>query len=199
MRSLASLLSVLLLMLCIAGCGASGGAASPEQAVTKFIAPFSMANVGREPEDLKRFWRRTCEFVDPEVRPALWFEADPDERPDDDTLNCGAGTTLAVIYTGDTGEMPAPDAVSGEPLSSTVDGANAYVTVAMTYTGGNPPGTRHPLPVDARVKVLVVNREGRWWVATPSVFNPLAARDGALSESELRKAHSELLAAANKR
>lgn len=89
----------------------------------------------------------------------------------DPRVNCGATVVLAVMYTGDTGQMAAPSAISGRTVATRTSSDRSVVSVE------------------------IVRRNGSWWVATPEALNPLHATDGGYSESELRQQHRELLAA----
>ena len=182
----------------LAGCTGSGGGASPEHVVENFLAPFGeAADRPREDEEVREFWRRTCENVAPEIREAQFF--DPENEDGDDMTNCGAGTVLAVMYTGDTGDEPLVEGISGDPVATREDGETAFVTVDLTYSGRTPPGPPDALPATHRAEVMVVNRDARWWVATPFAFNITKARDGGMSEAELRESYAEAVAAAGDR
>jgi hypothetical protein len=191
----------------LAGCADDGGtgssagreASSPEQAVSSFLAPFARPVASGKPgesrdEQGKRaaaFWRQLCDHVDPAVRRELRFSEDARVDP---RTNCGAVVALAVLYTGDTGEMAAPSAIEGTPLSATTDGDRSVVRVAVRYRARPGASTPPPPPAKATISVLTVKRRGSWWVATPTAFNPLRARAGGLSERELRAEHTRLLA-----
>ena len=180
----------------LAGCNGSGGGASPEDAVENFLEPFGeLAKRAGDEDEVRELWRSACEHVAPEIREAMFFQ--PDEEGGDDMTNCGAGTVLLVLYTGDTGEEPSIEAVSGETVAAREDGETAFVTVDLTYTGRTRTGPPDALPATHRAEVMAVNRDGRWWVATPFAFNIIRARDGGMSEAELRKSYDEAVAAAD--
>ena len=182
----------------LAGCTGSGGGVSPEHAVENFLEPFGeIADRPREDDEVREFWRSTCEHIAPEIRKALFFE--PENEDGDDMTNCGAGTVLAVMYTGDTGDEPIVEGVSGDPVATREDGETAFVTVDLTYGGRTPPRSADALPATHRAEVMVVNRDGRWWVATPFAFNITEARAGGMSEGELRKSYAEAVAVAEDR
>lgn len=186
------------LLLGAAGCGEddAAGGSSPEAAVERFLAAFAQPpkpQGSTASEVTKEFWAAACDRVDPRIRRGLRFD---DDEPIDPRVSCGATVVLAVMYTGDTGQMAAPSAISGRPVGTDTSRDESVVRVEMryridesrTYTAPAPPAV-------ATVNVLVVKRDGSWWVATPKAFNPLHAADGGYSESELRKQHRELLAA----
>jgi hypothetical protein len=189
------------LVLALAGCGdddglGGSGASSPEAAVERFLAPFASPPRGDGPTadaEVQEWWASACDGVDPSIRRAMRFE--PGERGDL-RVNCGAGVVLTVMYTGDTGDMDPPSKVSGSPVSADTSASESVVTVDMHYESrprptGEPSDTAPP--ANASIKVLVIKRDGAWWVATPQAFNPLAAAEGGVSEAELRRQHSELL------
>ncbi len=88
--------------------------------------------------------------------------------------------------------MSQPSTISGTAVSADTSGDSSIVTVAIRYKSD---GLATAPPSSARIKVLVVKRDGSWWAATPYAFNPLHPPDGGLSEAELRDQHEELLAA----
>lgn len=177
------------------GCSEAGasGASSPEAAVERFLAPFSQE---REPsrgssasEDVKEFWASTCDLVDPEIRSQLRFDEDqPDSR-----VNCGAVVVLHVLYTGDTGRMRPPSKVSGKPVAAETSGDQSVVDVELRYESAAEGSSSPAPPAKATVKVLVVKRDGSWWVATPQAFNAVQAAEGGYDESELRSQYEQLL------
>jgi hypothetical protein len=184
------------LILGLAGCGGDGasGASSPETAVERFLAPFSEERPPTEgstaSEEVKKFWAGACKQVDPRVRRGMRFDEDD---PMDPLVNCGAGVVLLVSYTGDTGAMLPPSKISGTPVSAHTSADKSIVTVDMQYATDERYG--NTAPAKATIKVLVVKRDGSWWVATPQAFNPLQAAEGGFEESALRDQHEELLAA----
>lgn len=187
-----------LILLGIGGCGDGGasGASSPESAVEQFLAPFSKERPKTQrstaSEQVKEFWASTCDQVDPHIRSGMRFYEDDSIDP---RFNCGAEVVLRVSYTGDTGKMLPPSKISGTPVSADTSGDESIVSVAMRYDSDQRYGSTAPRPsAAATIKVLVVKREGSWWVATPQAFNPLHAADGGFRESELRDQHEELLA-----
>ena len=190
-------------LLSLAACGdrvapRESGASSPAGAVKRFLAPFAEAPGGTAgstaTKETKDFWASTCDHIDPLLRPRLRFYEDD---PIDPQVNCGAAVVLLVMYTGDTGKMLPPTKIFGSPVSAETSADTSIVTVDTRYE--SPPAlgahSAQPPPSKARVKVLVVKREGSWWVATPQAFNPLFAAEGGLSESQLRDQHKKLLAA----
>lgn len=183
--------------LALAACGddsgaVRGGAPSPEEAVERFLAPWSQDQkaVGRDRQRVREFWERACDGVDPELRSRLRFYEDDDGTTE--RANCGAMVVTYVQYTGDTGEMAAPNRIAGDALGSETSGDESVVTVAMRYSAA-PSHTLRPPPATARIRVLVVRRGERWYVATPRAFNPLEARDGGMTPAELRAEHRRLL------
>ena len=191
--AVAALVSVPL-ALGLSTCGGESGPSSPAQAVERFLAVMETADAPRRApsEEARReaatdLWRRACELIDPRLRGRLRGYED---RPADAT-NCGAAVLLAVLYTGDTGEMLPPDRISGEVVSMTQDGDLAVVRTRVRYTTSARGSAPKP-PAEATANVLVVKRGDSWWMAVPAALNPLAVVDG-LSESELRDAHEDLL------
>jgi hypothetical protein len=192
------------LILGMGGCGegdasgaSSSGASSPQAAVERFLAPFSnlppRSQGPTASEEIKGYWASTCDQVDPRIRPGLRFYEDDLVDP---RVNCGAVVVLLVMYTGDTGQMAPPRTISGNPVSADTAGDRSVVSVAMRYEiDERQTYTAPPPPPEATVNVLVVKRDGSWWVATPQAFNPLHAADGGYNEFELRQLHEELLAA----
>lgn len=174
------------------------GASSPEGAIKQFLAPFAEEPRPTEgstaTKETKAFWASTCAYIDPLLRPRLRFY---DDDPIDPQVNCGAAVVFLVMYTGDTGKMLPPTKIFGSPVSAETSADASTVTVDMRYESPPPLGadTTPPPPSKATIKVLVVKREGSWWVATPQAFNPLFAAEGGLSESQLRDQHRKLLAA----
>jgi hypothetical protein len=74
-------------------------------------------------------------------------------------------------------------------------GNTSIVTVDLRYRTV-PYIQAPPTPTRARIKVLVIKRDQRWWVATPEAFNAAYASRGGLTEPELRRSYARLLAAA---
>ena len=179
----------------LAGCGGGEqGAADPEEAVSRFLAVVAGApdtRGGQANEEVTAFWGELCDRVDPKIRPALRF--DRGEGPADGRIACGGITYMLVAYTGDTGRMAAPSSIAGTPTSAETDGDTSVVTVEMEYRSRSTGRTSPPPPPKATIKVLAVERDGSWWVATPAAFNPLKAADGGMTEPELRAEHRRLL------
>jgi hypothetical protein len=183
----------------LAGCGDddASGASSPETAVARFLQPFSQERPKTDrstaSEEITEFWASTCEQVDPRIRRGMRFYED---EPMDPLVNCGAVVVLLVPYTGDTGEMLPPSRISGTPVSARTSTDESIVTVEMQYASDDRQGSSASAPpAKATIKVLVVKRDGSWWVANPQAFNPVQAADGGFEESALRDQHEELLAA----
>lgn len=187
--------------LALAGCGdgdggdAAGGAPTPERAVTRFLMPWSQdqKELSRDKERVRAFWERACDGVDPRLRSKLRvYEDEEGEEAVSERVNCGAAVVLAVQYTGDTGEMAAPARIAGTPVGAATDSDESIVTVAMRYSADAGHTAPAP-PATARIRVLVVRRSERWYIATPRAFNPLYARDGGMTPGELRAEHRRLL------
>jgi hypothetical protein len=176
----------------LGGCGAAGGPSSPQDAVTRFLAPWSQPAPTRESpkEEIGRYWASACNVVDPDIRRGLRL----DDESGGSRVECGGVVLLLTGYTGDTGEMAQPSKITGTPVSAETRGDTSIVTVDLRYESSY--RLLPAPPREATAKVLVVRRDGRWWVATPQAFNPLHTRDGGFSERELRAQHEELLAAA---
>jgi ketosteroid isomerase-like protein len=103
---------------------------------------------------------------------------------------------LAVAYTGDTGQMAPPSRLSGSPVGAKTSGDTSVVTVEMHYSSRKKGSSAPAPPAEAITKVLMVRRDGKWYVATPQSFNPLLARGADPSDAALRRAHRRLLATA---
>jgi hypothetical protein len=186
-----ALTAALALAGCGGGAGGTGGAPSPEEAVTRFLEPWSQdqKKLSRDKERVLGFWERACDWVDPRLRPKLRFKEDAGEN---ERANCGALVVLHVQYTGDTGEMAAPTRIAGTPVDTETTGDESVVTVAMRYSA-DPDNSAPAPPAEARIRVLVVRRDDRWYIATPRAFNPLETRDGGMTADELRAEHRRLL------
>jgi hypothetical protein len=198
MKSRATGVASVLAALAIAGCGgdepSGGGASRPEEAVARFLEPWSqdLKQLSRDKGRVVAFWERACDGVDPELRSKLRFNEEGGAGGE--RANCGAAVVLMVQYTGDTGEMRAPSRISGTPVGAETSGDESIVTVDMRYSVDSTRSRTVPAPpASARVRALVVKRGGRWYVATPRAFNPLRARDGGMSPAELRAEHDRLL------
>jgi hypothetical protein len=192
---------MLLVTSLLAACGNHAGTSSPTAAVSAFLAPFGSA-VPRpsspKSEDerrgrLQERWRAVCRRVDPAIRKGLRFYPEGNIDP---LVNCGAGATFSAMYTGESNEMAAPSAMTGTPLSARTSDDTSIVTVAMRYRTSGGASTAPAPPAQATIKVLAVRRDGEWFVATPGAVNPLHARDGGLSERQLRAAYRDRIAAA---
>jgi hypothetical protein len=192
LRVMIRLVALAVAVLVLAECGAdarASGPATPEQAVSRFLAVTSRkvdqsGDAQQAQRRVHAFWRRACDAIDPELR-SLRFYADAPVTK----ANCGAAVVVLAMYTGETGDVPVPRTISGRPLSSRVTGATAIVKTAVDYE----PGT------SATVNVLVVKRDGEWWLATPQALNPVVAADGGLGERKLRSEYRRLLAASRRR
>jgi hypothetical protein len=184
-------------------CGCSDDAATsvastPERAVKRFLAPWQDHRRQSDPDrprQVRAFWRSTCDTVDPKIRPGLRLD---DGRIDERT-SCGATVVLLTAYTGEDqgGEnqhVASADEIWGRPLAARRQGNASVVTVEIHYASRTV-GVPAP-PARATINVLAVRRGRSWYVATMGAFNPLAAIRGGLSESELRREHERLLAAA---
>jgi hypothetical protein len=186
----------------LAACGCAptpeGSGSSPQQAVATFLAPFPRKSlVGLSAAEQRRralaLWRTMCDRVDPAIRRGLrvpYYVTIPDRH-----TACGAVVVLMVLNTPENSDLVPPATVAGAPLAAATHGNTSIVTVDVRYrplpgvVGASPPAR-------ATIKVLVVKRDGRWWVATPDAFNAEHARRGGLTESELRRSYAKLLAAA---
>jgi hypothetical protein len=183
----------------VTACGGAG-ASSPQDAVSAFLEPWSDPpkaphGGGTAPKEIQDFWAQFCDLVDPEIRAGLRFE---DDDRVDKRVNCGAVVVTYTAYTGDTGEMAPPSRISGKPVSARIKGDTSVVSVAMHYAPPKRSVTAPDPPATARIKVLVVRRDGGWFVATPQAFNPRHARVDQFDENALREQHRALLAAARK-
>ena len=192
--------SAAVVALCVlAGCGAEvrSDRGSPEAAVRSFLIEYGTAprpGGDRAPEATAAWWRRMCDHTDPASRAALRSDRDTDADP---RAMCGAMIALSVGYTGDTHQMARPDTVTGTPVGARTMGDESVVTVEMHYTVDETGvAVDPPPPATARVGVLVVKRDGAWWVATPRAFNPLHAADGGLDPATLKTDHARRFAAA---
>jgi hypothetical protein len=185
-------LALALAVLALAGCAAdaeTSGPRTPEEAVARFLSVTSVKvdQSGDEHQADRRmhaFWQRACDAIDPELRSLRFDAGGPVTK-----TSCGAAVVLRAYYPGENSDVPAPRSISGRPLSSRVTGDTAIVKTAVRFN----PGT------SATVNVLVVNRDGEWWLATPQAINPVIAAKGGLSEAELRSEYRELRAASRRR
>jgi hypothetical protein len=190
-------------VLALAGCGrrlttTADGASSPWGAVATFLAPFphtplvGLSASEQRPRALA-LWRTMCDRVDPAIRRGLRVTGDvtiPDAH-----MACGAVVVLMAVNVPDGSGISPPAAMTGTPRGAATHGNTSIVTVDVRYQP-MPNPTAPPPPARATIKVLVVKRDGRWWVATPDAFNPAHAGDGGLTEPELRRSYATLLAAA---
>jgi hypothetical protein len=189
--------------LAVTACGASGTTAShdgssPQRAVETFLAPFPRTSlVGLRPAEQQRrtlaLWQKMCDRVDPAIRKGLRV---PDEVtvPDAHTA-CGAVVVTMAMDTGETSGVASPSTIAGTPGAAATHGDTSIVTGDMRY-GAMPNATAPQPPPRATMKILVVKRAGRWWVATPNAFNAKHASRGGLTAPELRHQYAGLLAAA---
>lgn len=188
--------------LALAGCGSphatSGDGASPQSAVTTFLAPLRRTSTARitEPERRRRavaLWKTMCDRVDPAIRRGLRVN-DEVTIPDAHTA-CGAVIVLMVLNTPENAGIAPPATITGTPRAASTNGNTSIVTADVHYEPmAN--ATAPPPPARATIKVLVVKRDGRWWVATPDAFNATHASRGGLTEPQLRRSYLKLLAAA---
>jgi hypothetical protein len=187
----------------LAGCGSSGsstnGGSSPQRAVATFLAPFPRAVPSHLPSQAEQrrralaLWPTMCDRVDPAIRRGLRLpkaSTVPDAR-----TACGAVVVLMVLNTSEGSNVGPPATIAGTPRAAVTHGNTSLVTVDVRYRTA-PYINTPPTPTGARIKVLVVKRDGRWWVATPGAFNPVYADRGGLTERELRRSYAKLLAAA---
>ena len=130
------------------------GADTPEHAVESFIA------AAGHPGDSYKNLVEACRQLAPSVRPAVRFNASVSPTEND----CAAGLSLLLFYTGEASEDSPPSGFTGKVTGSAVAGARAIVTAQMTYVGAASPGSRP-------ARILVVNEQGSWWVATPTSLN----------------------------
>ena len=122
----------------------------------------------------------------------------PGSEAGDSEVDCGAAVAALTAYTGDTGGMTSPSTIASEVRREETDGDSSLVTVHLRYgSGDDTPESLRP-PAEGTAKVLVVRRDGRWWVATPQAFNPLHTADGGFTVGELRAEHRELLESAKR-
>jgi hypothetical protein len=187
---LLSRMALLCVLAALAGCGGTDGPSTPQEAVAQYLAPWGDANLAgkglSESEDKARdreFWNRLRKLVDPEVR-------GPASRRDE----FGGAFALLTAETGEDSGLASPSRITGTPVSAVTHGSTSVVTVALRYEYDS--SRTAASPSSATVRVLVVERGGAWWVATPQAFNPGAAAHGGLSDAELRAQHELLLHAA---
>jgi len=176
---------LIVVLLTLSACGAEderattagAGASSPAAAVEAFAA------VAGEPTENSENFAEACERISPAARPGLRLDATvkPDERA------CPRALSLALYYTGDTGDVPVPEGFTAEAGDVVERGDRAFVSVRMAYRGV--PGA------ERTVQVLTVREAGQWWVATPFAFNPINAAEPA-GQAELVGDYEALLGAA---
>jgi hypothetical protein len=187
----------------LASCASSGTStndgSSPQRAVATFLAPFPRtvpSRLSSQAEQRRRalaLWPTMCDRVDPAIRRGLRVPEEvtvPDAR-----TGCGAVVVLMVLNPPEGSNVGSPATIAGTPRAAVTHGNTSLVTVDVRYRTV-PYINAPPTPTRARIKVLVVKRDGRWWVATPGAFNPVYADRGGLTERELRRSHARLLAAA---
>jgi hypothetical protein len=187
----------------LAGCAGNGSrtndGSSPRRAVATFLAPFPRAVPSQLPSQAEQrrralaLWPTMCDRVDPAIRRGLRVPKEatvPDAR-----TACGAVVVLMVLSTPEGSNVGPAATIAGTPRAAVIHGNISLVTVDVRYRTV-PYINAPPTPTGARVKVLVVKRGGRWWVATPEAFNPVYANRGGLTERELRRSYAKLLAAA---
>jgi hypothetical protein len=138
-------------------------------------------------------WPTMCDRVDPAIRRGLRVPEEvtvPDAR-----TACGAVVVLMVLNTPEGSNVGPPATIAGTPRAAVTLGNTSIVTVDLRYRTV-PYIQAPPTPTRARIKVLVIKRDQRWWVATPEAFNAAYASRGGLTEPELRRSYARLLAAA---
>jgi hypothetical protein len=194
---LRSLVLVAAAGLALAACGSNGGS-SPQRAVATFLAAFPRDVPGHFVESEARqralkLWPALCDRVDPAIRRGL--RPAPEATIPGARTACGAVVATMALDPGEGGDVGAPATISGTPRSAVTHGATSIVTVDVRYRASRA-NSGPPVPGGATIKVLVVKRDGRWWVATPQAFNPRYASRGGLSIAELRHAYAALRAAA---
>jgi hypothetical protein len=182
-----------------AGCGSSADdGSSPQRAVETFLAPFPRTSPKRfdETADRRRahaFWQKMCDRVDPAIRKGLRVSENvtiPDAH-----MACGAVVVTMAMDAGENSGVVSPATIAGAPRAAVTHGNTSIVTVDVRY-GPMPNATAPQPPPRAALKVLVVKRDGRWWVATPAAFNARYASRGGLTAAQLRRSYAALLAAA---
>jgi hypothetical protein len=173
----------------VSACGGTRGAETPQEAVERFLDVWDDSPSRGGDKTVRAFYEGLCRRVDPDIRRGLGFYPG---RPEGEEVNCGADVAVLAAYTGDTAEMTPPSRITGDVLSVATEGDASVVTVRMRYEGRATEFTPAP-PAQATVKVLTVRRDSVWWVATPAALNPLEARDGGMTEEELRRDHRESL------
>lgn len=186
------------------GCGTSpaaryDGAPSPQRAVASFLAPFPHAPlVGLSASEQRRralaLWRTMCDRVDPAIRPGLRVTGDV-TMPDAHTA-CGAVVVLLALNPPEGSGVAPPAGIVGTPHGAATRGNTSIVTVDVRYQSNSSAIAPRQSPARASIRVLVVKRNGGWWVATPDAFNPIHASGGGLTDPELRRSYANLLAAA---
>jgi hypothetical protein len=167
--------------------------------VATFLAPFPREVPSRLPSQAEQrraalaLWPTMCDRVDPAIRRGLRVPQQvtvPDAR-----TACGAVVVLMVLNTPEGSNVGPPATIAGVPRAAVTHGNTSIVTVDVRYRTVHYISAPHT-PARARIKVLVVKRDGRWWVATPEAFNAVHANRGGLTERELRRSYAKLLAAA---
>jgi hypothetical protein len=159
------------------------GFATPRDAVGAFLT--ATADAKPDPNDPAPL-AGACAMLSPDIRAAVRFSEAANADP---VRNCSAALALALYYTGDTGEVPAPQGYSGRVTGVDQQGDEAVVSVAMTYL--YPSGPR-----SQATNVLVVRREGLWWIATPGELNVLASLHGPPDRAALEQLYARYVAAA---
>jgi hypothetical protein len=137
-------------------------------------------------------WQKMCDRVDPAIRKGLRVPGGV-TIPDAD-MACGAVVVTMVMDAGEN-DVVSPATIAGNPRAAVTHGNTSIVTVDVRY-GPMPNATAPQPPPGAAVKVLVVKRDGRWWVATPDAFNARYASRGGMTAAQLRHSYAALLAAA---
>jgi hypothetical protein len=182
-----------------AGCGSSADdGSSPQHAVETFLAPFPRTTPERfnETADRRRaqaLWQKMCDRVDPAIRKGL--RVSDNVTIPDAHMACGAVVVTMVIDAGENNGVASPATIAGTPRAAATRGNTSIVTVDVRY-GPLPNATAPQPPPRITLKVLVVKRDGRWWVATPDAFNARYASRGGLTAAQLRHSYAALLAAA---
>ena len=138
-------------------------------------------------------WQKMCDRVDPAIRKGLRV---PDGVTIPDAhMARGAVVATMVMDAGETGDVASPATIAGTPRAAVTHGNTSIVTVDVRYRP-MPNATAPQPPPRAAVKVLVVKRDGRWWVATPDAFNARYASRGGMTVAQLRHSYAALLVAA---
>ncbi len=177
--------------LALAGCGVDEptaaakpkGPRTPEEAVTRYLTALGGHKRGADNGEQARrreviaYWGKLCDTVDPKLRKLRFDEGD---------TSCGGIIALFALYTGDTSGVKPPAGITGKVRTAKTSGASSIVSVAITYQLDD-----GKTSTAGDVKMLVVRRDGAWWVASPQAVNILNTRDGGMTERELRDWHKK--------